>query len=79
MEQADRAHAGADLVQENHAQDDGVPWGFIERGEWVELPKLTMLRAGLGPPPFAVRLPMGELRQIVHPPPQGAGAGDCRG
>ncbi len=49
--------------------DDGKPWGFIAaNGKWVELPKTPMLLARLGPPPFDVTLPSGEIRHIIHQP-----------
>lgn len=49
--------------------DDGLPWGFIdETGVWRQLPKPPMTMAGLGPPPFAVTLPSGEVRQVIHQP-----------
>jgi hypothetical protein len=49
--------------------EDGLPWGyFTEAGTWVRLPKTPMLLAGLGPPPFKVKLPSGEFREIVHQP-----------
>lgn len=35
---------------------------------WFSLPKLPLLRAGLGPPPFDVTLPSGEVRHIIHNP-----------
>jgi hypothetical protein len=50
-------------------QDDGKPWGFInEAGRWIQVPKKPMLLAGLGPPPFWVRMAWDEMRHIVHEP-----------
>jgi len=49
--------------------DDGLPWGYVDpNGVWRSLPKVPMLLAGLGPPPFDVTLPSGELRHVVHGP-----------
>lgn len=49
--------------------DDGRPWGFITAdGAWRELPKTPLLLAGLGPPPFRVTLPSGNVREVVHQP-----------
>ena len=49
--------------------DDGRRWGFmVEPDIWLELPKVPMLLANLGPPPFDVTLPSGELRHIIHNP-----------
>lgn len=50
----------------NFETDDGRPWGFMEDGIWVLLPKIPTLLAGLGPPPFSIRLPDGRLRGVVH-------------
>lgn len=44
------------------------PWGYVIDGVFRELPKVPMLRAGLGPPPFDVTLPSGEVRHIVERP-----------
>ena len=52
----------------DHEHDDGEPWGFITAGVWIPLPKQPLLLAGLGPPPFDVRLPSGEIRHVVHQP-----------
>jgi hypothetical protein len=49
-------------------RDDGKPWGHIVDGQWWPLPKLPLLRAGLGPPPFKVTLPDQRVREVVHPP-----------
>lgn len=57
------------MVNENHEQDDGRPWGFMSDGWcWNEIPKLPILRAGIGPPPFEIELPGGQIRHIVHNP-----------
>jgi len=50
--------------------DDGMRWGWMDDGVWRELPKMPMLLAGLGPPAptFAVTLPSGEVRYVVHDP-----------
>jgi hypothetical protein len=49
--------------------DDGLPWGYIaENGAWYPLPKTPMLLAELGPPPFSVKLPSGDMRHVVHKP-----------
>jgi hypothetical protein len=49
--------------------DDGKPWGFInEAGKWIQVPKKPLLLAGLGPPPFWVKMAWDEMRRIVHEP-----------
>jgi len=48
--------------------DDGLPWGFMEGGSWRELPKVPMLLAEMGPPPFVVTLPDGRERHVIHRP-----------
>jgi hypothetical protein len=49
--------------------DDGRPWGHITLdGVWHELPKTPLLLADMGPPPFWVRLPSGEMREVLHKP-----------
>lgn len=48
--------------------DDGRPWGHMEDGKWRLLPKLPMTRGALGPPPFSVVLPSGEVRHVIHDP-----------
>jgi hypothetical protein len=49
--------------------EDGQPWGFIdEAGVWHRLPKTPMLLSALGPPPFDVVLPSGDIRHVVHEP-----------
>lgn len=51
------------------SHDDGRPWGFMaEPTMWLALPKTPMLLANLGPPPFSVVLPDGEVRHIIHNP-----------
>lgn len=52
----------------NGSTDDGRPWGFLEDGAWILLPKQPLLLAGLGPPPFSVTLPDGRVRHVVHRP-----------
>jgi hypothetical protein len=50
-------------------RDDGRVWGFmLESGIFIRLPKTPLLLAGLGPPPFDVTLPSGEVRHVVHQP-----------
>jgi hypothetical protein len=51
--------------------DDGKRWGWVDEGIWRELPKLPMMLAGLGPPPFDVTLPNGTVRNVVHEPSTG--------
>jgi hypothetical protein len=48
--------------------DDARRWGWMDEGIWRELPKAPMTRAGLGPPPFRIALPSGEVRCVVHDP-----------
>jgi hypothetical protein len=50
------------------AGDDGSIWGFIEEGAFVSLPKRPMVLANMGPPPFDVTLPSGEVRHIILEP-----------
>lgn len=38
--------------------------------KFIRLPKQPLLLAELGPPPFDVTLPSGEIRHVVHEPPQ---------
>lgn len=52
----------------NFPTDDGREWGFVEEGAWIRLPKIPMLLAELGPPPFSVRLPDGRVRHVLHDP-----------
>lgn len=49
-------------------QDDGKAWGFMSGDRWIELPKTPLLLANLGPPPFGVEMPSGEMRHVVHQP-----------
>ena len=60
----------AELLSDNKSpHDDDRRWGFmVEPNIWLELPKTPMLLANLGPPPFYVTLPSGELRRIIHNP-----------
>lgn len=51
----------------DNANDDGKPWGFMEDGVWVNLPKSPDFRM-MGPPPFDVTLPDGRVRHVVHKP-----------
>lgn len=49
--------------------DDGLPWGYIGKdGAWRPLPKTPMILAEMGPPPFDVTLPTGEIRHVIHEP-----------
>jgi hypothetical protein len=49
--------------------DDGKPWGHItDDGVWHPLPKTPLLLAEMGPAPFWVKLPSGEMRHVVHRP-----------
>ncbi len=43
-------------------------WGWIVNGEFRPLPIEPLLDAGLGPPPFDVTLPSGEVRHVVEDP-----------
>lgn len=54
--------------RDDRLRDDGKPWGWIDHGQFVALPKLPLLRNGLGPPPFDVTLPSGVVRHVVHDP-----------
>ena len=58
--------------REDRARDDGKVWGFLEGEVFVVLPKHPMLMAGLGPPPFEVKLPDGRMRPVIHRPPPGS-------
>jgi hypothetical protein len=58
-------------TEEERARDDGRPWGFIDNGVFIALPKLPLLRANLGPPPFEVSLPDTRVRAVVHDPNEG--------
>lgn len=49
-------------------RDDGRAWGHIINGRWRALPKVPLLGALLGPPPFDVALPDGQIRRVVHNP-----------
>lgn len=49
--------------------DDGQPWGYLDStGAWRQLPKVPLLLAHMGPPPFDVKLPDGRVRRIIHDP-----------
>ena len=51
------------------SRDDGRVWGFLlDNGIFIRLPKTPLLLAGLGPPPFDVTLPSGDIRHVVHQP-----------
>jgi hypothetical protein len=53
-------------VSEHAKQDTEYEWGFVNScGVFVRLPKLPMLRRGLGPPPFTVECAFGT-RYIVE-------------
>ena len=57
------------LREKELAHDDGLPWGHItDDGVWHPLPKTPLLLADLGPPPFQVMLPSGQIRTVVHQP-----------
>lgn len=43
-------------------------WGYMAAGEFRPLPLQPLLLAGLGPPPFDVTLPSGEIRHVVEEP-----------
>jgi hypothetical protein len=60
--------SGGRLSREERDRDDGRIWGFFDGEVFVVLPKLPLLRSGLGPPPFLVRLPDGRVRYVVHHP-----------
>lgn len=53
------------MTNEERERDDGHSWGFLEGDQFIPLPKLPLLRAGLGPPPFNVELPSGHVRHVV--------------
>jgi hypothetical protein len=54
--------------REDLERDDGLEWGFLMRGTFIPLPKIPMLLAGLGPPPFDVVLPNKQIRHVIHRP-----------
>jgi hypothetical protein len=56
------------LMSQKFLADDGLSWGYMDNGNWRELPKVPMLLAEMGPPPFDVTLPSGEVRHIIHQP-----------
>lgn len=46
---------------------EGPDWGYIQAdGNFRKLPKTPMVLAALGPPPFPVTLPSGEIRHIIE-------------
>jgi hypothetical protein len=52
-----------------YTTDTAKAWGYHDAtGSFVELPKVPMLEAGMGPPPFTVRLPSGESRLVIEAP-----------
>jgi hypothetical protein len=52
-------------------RDDGKVWGRVmPDGSFHVLPKAPMLLAGLGPPPFDVVLPDGQIRHVIEKPGQ---------
>ena len=60
---------GAEYRTKAGLHDDGRPWGWVAPdGAWRALPKPPLLLAELGPPPFRVKLPSGEVRAVVHQP-----------
>lgn len=56
------------MTDETPKNDDGLPWGFMVGEVWHGVPKVPLLGAHLGPPPFDVVLPSGQTRRIVHRP-----------
>lgn len=54
--------------RDDRMRDDGLIWGWMDGDLFVPLPKLPLLRNGLGPPPFDVTLPVGTVRHVVHDP-----------
>lgn len=58
-----------EFLAKKSEHDDGLPWGHItDDGAWHPLPKTPLLLADMGPPPFKVKLPSGEMREVVHKP-----------
>lgn len=55
-------------MPEKNECDDGLPWGRMIGDFWLELPKIPMLNAGFGPPPFDLMMPDGKVRRIMHEP-----------
>lgn len=55
-------------MTEETPHDDGKVWGWMDGDTFRPLPKGPMLMANLGPPPFDVTLPQGEIRHIIHAP-----------
>jgi hypothetical protein len=59
----------SDKNREEQSRDTpGRKWGFCEDDHFVLLPKDPMLRAGYGPPPFTIKLPGGEERNVIVEP-----------
>ena len=59
------------MSERDSDRDTPLPWGYIgPEGVFIPLPKVPMLLAGLGPPPFDVELPSGEVRHIIEQPDQ---------
>jgi hypothetical protein len=58
----------ADDAGENKDFENDTPnqWGFATNQGVIPLPKLPMLKAGLGPPPFDVTLPGGQVRHVIE-------------
>lgn len=56
------------MTERRFPTDDGQPWGFMSGQQWVPLPKTPLLLAELGPPPFEVKLPSGDIRHVIHRP-----------
>jgi hypothetical protein len=63
----------ADESKRDKEMMDGPPWGYLMAdGQFRELPKRPMVLGGLGPPPFRVELPTGEVRHIIFKPEEPA-------
>jgi hypothetical protein len=54
--------------QDERDRDDGLEWGHMVDGMFRPLPKLPLLRAGLGPPPFDVKMWDDTVRHVCHRP-----------
>ncbi len=48
--------------------DPSRPWVYWVGDCCIPLPKAPMINAGLGPPPFEVRLWNGEVRHVRYAP-----------
>ncbi len=55
-------------IEDDREHDDGRTWGYMAGDKFVPLPKQPMLLGLLGPPPFSIRLPSGEMRDVIHDP-----------